>query len=119
MLNISLHLEKFIIGPSLKEISGIGSWYYKTIKSYAGLGTLISYFRFIFNMLETFDLGKSIFESGAFAAMIILPLVPFLVMFFFIPTMIVFESRVEKKRQKLIHLAKNLGVNKDLMGIVR
>ena len=80
---------------------------------------MISYFILVLIALVIYEPGKSIFESGAFAAMIILPLVPFLVMFFFIPTMIVFESRVEKKRQKLIHLAKNLGVNKDLMGIVR
>lgn len=97
-----------------EEIDGVGSWYYKTIKGYVGIGAVVSYFRFIVYSFHAYDLDQGILESGALGALIFLPLLPLILMIFFIPAMIIFNSTSEKRRQNLLELAKKLRINQDL-----
>jgi hypothetical protein len=111
--------QKVIGKMRSEEIDGIGSWYYKFVKGYVGIGAAFTYIGFIIEALQTFDSSKSIFESGAFVAMIMLPTVPFLLMLFFSPAMIIFDKIIDKKRQRLIVIAKNFGINKDLNELIK
>jgi hypothetical protein len=52
-------------------------------------------------------------ESGALGAILFLLLLPLLLMVFFIPAMIIFNSTSEKRRQNLLELANKLQINQD------
>ncbi len=97
-----------------EEITGVGNWYYRTLKGYVGIGVIIAYAQLIIRVLGSFE---SI--SSVLSAMIVLPLLPLMIILLLTPAMIIFESTIEYNRKKLVKVAKKLGIEQDINDLMR
>ncbi|MBD3194429.1 MAG: hypothetical protein GF317_05190 [Candidatus Lokiarchaeota archaeon] len=89
------------------EVRSIGSWYHYLLKGYAGIGVIFAYILFLIDMLNRYNNPT---DPGFIVAVVLLPLIPFLVSILTIPVMILLEIYLEPRRRFIRNLAKKLGI---------
>ncbi|MBD3214974.1 MAG: hypothetical protein GF311_20350 [Candidatus Lokiarchaeota archaeon] len=88
-----------------EEVKNVGGWYYSILKGYVGIGAIITFVLFIFRTVTAYPTFWD-----ALPPLIILPLIPFLIMFFSIPAMFLFELVINKRLNVVRNIAIENGI---------
>ena len=102
--------------PINTDIRDVGSWFLYFLKGYAGISVIINYYTFISGLLSTltpYDI-LSIIGLGIFW-----PLMPFILLFVFIPLSVLLYKYFEHRRNYIQKRAKNMGITTNFEIIIK
>ncbi|MBD3194428.1 MAG: hypothetical protein GF317_05185 [Candidatus Lokiarchaeota archaeon] len=89
------------------EVRSIGSLYHYILKGYAGIGVLISYIMFFFDIVNRYD---DYSNPGFIITAILLPLIPILIALLSIPSIMLLDFFLNSRRKFMRNFAKRLGI---------
>jgi len=90
------------------ELHSVGGWYKGFLKGYAGISVFFTFFTFAIQIFTEIE------QDALLQTITILPFVPFLVVMWSLPAIVIFDMIKERRKKYILNYAKKLGILEEI-----